>query len=169
MTITAEVLLSIEDRTTIGMMLLKDIVGAREHVRDIAHGIFDKELRLGLFYALHNRYAENAEECNVPGIDTQLDVFKGKAAQSAVDDERESRLIAALNAFDRLYERTNPSRAQSLQDKQKRAMDAQRNAFLANSAPAPEGTVKEIAAKYNLSLSEVRRRKAAGIPFGEPA
>lgn len=167
MTITAEMLLTLKDRTTIGMSLLHDIVNDRQHVVEIAHGLFDKELRLGLFYAIHDRYPVKPEECNTPEIDVQLTVFKNKAATHAVDNIRESRLIAALNEYDRRFEMK--PRHSSWQESQNRMMEARRKEFAEQTKPHAEGTVKEIAAKYGLSLGEVRRRKAAGIPFGEPA
>lgn len=165
MTINAETLLTIEDRTLVGMSLLNDIVGKREHVNDIAHGVFDKELRLGLFYALHDRYAQNPEECNSAVIGNQLDIFKLKAAGITHDQQRTASLMAALDEYDRRSVGRNGRGGAP--DQQARVLEMRRKEFVAQTAPHQEGTVKEIAAKYNLSLSEVRRRKAAGIPFGD--
>jgi hypothetical protein len=167
MSITAETLLTIEERTLVGMSLLHDIVNAREYVTDIAHGVFDKELRLGLFYALHDRYATNAEECSTPLIDNQMDVFKLKAAGISHDQQRTESLFAALDAYDRRMVGRNGKGGAP--DQQARVMEMRRKEFVAQTQPHAEGTVKEIAAKYNLSLSEVRRRKAAGIPFNQEA
>lgn len=167
MTITSENLLSIEDRTLVGMTLLHDIVNAREYVGDIARGVFDKELRLGLFYAINDRHATNADECNTAIIDNQMDVFKGKAAGYTHDQERTASLMAALDEYDRRMVGRR-GRGGSV-DQQARVMEMRRKEFVAQTQPHAEGTVKEIAAKYGLSLGEVRRRKAAGIPFGEPA
>lgn len=167
MSITAESLLSIADRTTVGMILLKDIEGERKHVTDVAHGMFDKELRLALFYAINDRYAENPEEANAEGISRQLDIFKLKAAAHSVTAQRTESLFAALDAYDRRCVGRN-GKGGAL-DQQARVMEMRRKEFVAQTAPHVEGTVKEIAAKYNLSLSEVRRRKAAGIPFDQEA
>lgn len=167
MTITAESLLSIEDRTMVGMSLLNDIVGKREYVTDIAHGVFDKELRLGLFFAMNDRYAQNPDECNTAAIDNQMDIFKLKAAGISHDQQRTESLFAALDEYDRRCVGRNGKGGAP--DQQARVMEMRRKEFVAKTAPHVEGTVKEIAARYGLSLSEVRRRKAAGIPFDKEA
>lgn len=163
MSITAENLLTIEERTLVGMSLLHDIVNAREYVTDIAHGVFDKELRLGLFYALHDRYATNPEECSTPAIDNQMDIFKLKAAGISHDQQRTASLFAALDEYDRRCVGRNGKGGAP--DQQARVLEMRRKEFVAQTAPHVEGTTKEIAAKYGLSIGEVRRRKQAGIPF----
>lgn len=163
MTLTSEMILSIEDRTTIGMTILKDIEGRGEHVNEVAHGTFDKEIRLALFYAINDRFARNAEECNAEGISRQLDIFKLKAAARSVTAQRTESLFAALDEYDRRC--VGRDGRGGAPDQRARVQEMRRKDFVAQTAPHAEGTVKEIAAKYGLSLGEVRRRKAAGIPF----
>lgn len=112
--------------------------------------IHDTELRCSIFLFQYKTHPEFHEQINTPEMDDLLEQLKLKI---------KNLVGVALNIDTRREERH-----QYLADKQKKAQQAYdtKKSFEAMHKPAPEGTVDEIAKRFNVSKSEVRRLKREG-------
>jgi hypothetical protein len=168
-----EAILTLKDRTDVGIHILNEVVNGKDHdnIRNFALGMFDVEVRLAIYWALNDKYltmeggnAVVLEALNAPWVTTSLTDFKGKASQKLIN--------AATNVlFDGVFDRLmrmgdvsfgSPTRREQERERANKLMDKQRVNFNAQHAPAPEGTVKELAARFGKSIGEIRRLKAAG-------
>jgi len=142
----------------------------------IAVGVYDAVLLHALFFAHYRRHPANGEE--------KSDVFALRGLEN-VKRYLKNIIQALLDPAESLR---NPLHNQALMEDckngwrdikadqkaaeqaSKRLAQSTREAFKAQHAVAPEGTVAELAAKHGISKSEVRRLKAAGLlhTLGQP-
>jgi hypothetical protein len=167
---------SVEERTRVGVALYFDIhEGRNQFAREVAAGHGDAEIRMAIYWSLNEeKYPDlnNPEDIallNAPGITLSLDDLKTRARTALVGKLFETMSIAEIakmaEAFiyegDISNEPMFKRRDRMQREVKKREAEVRAN-FNSQHKPAPEGTVKELAAKYNKSLSEIRRLKAAG-------
>jgi len=167
---------TIAERTRVGINLYYDVEdGKFQFGREIIAGHGDTEIRMAIYWALNEEtYIDDSDPENVkllfaPAITMMIDEMKVKcrahfaygllSTMSAYAIENLARLMYTQGDVD-----NEPSfkRRERMQQEAKRSEAATRAKFNAQHKPAPEGTVKELAAKYGKSLSEIRRLKAAG-------
>ncbi|WP_338923991.1 hypothetical protein V0M98_37895 (plasmid) [Pseudomonas silesiensis] len=167
---------TVEQRTKIGVALYYDIEeGRNQFARETAVGHGDTEIRMAIYWALHDeKFADpdNPEDLELlfaPGITQTLNDLKARARASLVMNALETMSIAQIAGLTAEFFREGDisnelafKRRDRLQQEAKQREAQTRSAFNAQHKPAPEGTVKELAQKYNKSLSEIRRLKAAG-------
>lgn len=108
-------------------------------------GLYDKTISVSIFYKLHNKLPETYEEAR-QNTETQepLEVIKSYFR---------TQLQYAINREVELEEKAR------ILIKNHDAEIAKKN-FVNQHKPSPEGTVKELAVKYNKSIGEIRRMKA---------
>lgn len=172
-----------EERAQFGFTMFMDIYEGRYFfAQAVAEGAASNEIRLAIFYALNGRYAdpENLNDALlVFGMDITIphDLIKAKATLYIRGEpvvSREGLKFEDLNpvavAMKKMVDipatlqhrhHRRESRASQLQA-DNRAM-VRRDTFNSQHKPAPEGTVKELAARYGKSLGEIRRLKADGM------
>lgn len=136
------------DITFASFLLGKAMEGTEEAVVSqisIIDGSYDKELRRLCVYKKFG-LLNDEEKMNHPSIELDLrhlkDFFRSNLSRSleqAAEEDRKER--------------------ERRQAKLKAEIDAQ---FRANQAPHAQGTVAELAAKFGVSKSEIRRMKAVG-------
>lgn len=167
---------SVEERTRVGVALYFDIhEGRNQFAREVAAGHGDAEIRMAIYWSLNEeKYPDlnNPEDIallNAPGITLSLDDLKTRARTALVGKLFETMSIAeiAKMAESFLHEgdiANEPlfKRRDRMQREVKQREAQVRANFNSQHKPAPEGTVKELAAKFGKSLSEIRRLKAAG-------
>ena len=173
--------LTTEHRTRIGYTLYldsykKEFKFARELLTDAA----DVEIRMALFWAIHERYVDmnNLEDAAFifgPVADSMLKEVKEWAQEHMletarkimpfIDDETIQMMATMLRQQKPLALHMRDIRAEQRKAAQqaKRGAEQQRATFNSQHQPAPEGTVKELAAKYGKSIGEIRKLKAEGL------
>jgi len=169
-----------EERAQIGFAMFLDICEGRYlFAQEVAEGQQRVNISLAIYWALHGRFADpdNLDDslAVLGGLDVALpyDLVKAKAAlhikgepvvsRPGLEFEKLEPVAVALRKMADLPVATL-HRHQRREDQvgQTRA-DARRETFNAQHAPAPEGTVKELAGRYGKSLGEIRRLKAEGL------
>jgi len=172
----------IEQRTRIGYMLYLDSYEKKfKYARDLLTGLADLEVRMCFFHSIHERHVDlnSLEDAGFIFGDLATSLLNEAKdwAQEAVTKQVEAILPfidqATMEQIGQLMRVPNKPTVLGMQDwreslraDQKRAEQKkaeQREQFLSQHKPAPEGTVKELAAKYGKSLSEIRKLKAAGL------
>lgn len=174
-----EIEYTVEQRTKIGMALYSDITDGRNNfAREVAAGQGDIELRMAIYWALNNeeKYADVKDPLQMgllfePGITLALDDIKRRAHTAVIGKLFETMSMADIAGMATAMamvrqpgapEELTYQRRERMQREAKQRAEATRSTFNAQHKPAPEGTVKELAALYGKSLSEIRRLKAAG-------
>ena len=114
----------------------------------IALGHYDDLLPFAFFHIVHNKFPETQEEV--------LACTKCREGADRVKAQAKFNIQYIMRKADEQEQQEN-TRKQKQQAAQVSAN------FKAQHAPAPEGTVKELAAKYGKSLSEIRRLKNEGL------
>jgi primosomal protein N' len=173
--------LTTEHRTRIGYTLYLDSYKKEfQFARELLTNEADMEIRMALFWAINERYVDmnnlkDAEFVFGPVADSLLKEVKEWAQEHMLEtarklmpfiDEETIRLMAAMLRQEKpvaLQWRDVRAEQRKEQERAKRGAEQQRAAFNSQHQPAPEGTVKELAAKYGKSLSEIRRLKAEGL------
>jgi hypothetical protein len=110
-------------------------------------GMFDHEIRLAGFHRENQRLPSSMEELNSDP--------KASIVLERMKNIFRNLLKNAINAAAR-------EEAQAEVRRQKQAFNEMKNKFNAMHKPAPEGTIRELAAKYNKSIGEICRLKAEG-------
>lgn len=166
-----------EERTQAGIALYYDVEeGTFKFAREIAAGQADVELRLAIYWALNNKYVDMTDQLAAAAllftkpIDVMIDDLKikcrahfAKGLMGTMSGEEIENLARMMfSTVSREPEEPYFLKHKRMQLELKTKQTQTRNAFNAQHKPAPEGTVKELAAKYGKSLSEIRRLKAAG-------
>lgn len=125
-----------------GFSLVSEVFSDTEGVKIglLLGGIYDHEIQVALFYRHYSRLPGTLEELSSDEI-SKLGLERLKNSYRHILNK------ALLEEEKRLF---------------KEAAEKARNAFKAMHSQAPEGSVKELAAKYNKSISEIRRMKAEG-------
>lgn len=131
--------------TLTGITMLSEFLGSETNLSpkergqllyEVLNGTHDAALKAAMFFHLHKRIPENNDYMQDSFVLVSLSTFKRK-------------LLASVEEItDRLYR----------QERQEVI-----NKVVQMHAPAVEGTVSELAAKYNKSKSEIRRLKAEGL------
>ena len=183
---------TVEQRTQVGLNLYLDIQNECKYAREVANGDGDTELAMAVYFSLHNdKYIDMsnrlkaAELLNHPSIQRVVKDVKQKArdymrlqALNLITSQPEGAMVLATLALQQMERNVLPQRFEDLainkmraerrqwQDED-RARDAAviqtRNAFNSQHKQAPEGTVKELAARYGKSIGEIRKLKAANL------
>lgn len=156
----------------IGHMTINTISDASkaEHWAFILHGHYDLPLAHAFYQTAFGKVAPEGVDPSTynevkKGIENTKQVIRNNI-QRALDpvgyarkmQQKEQNLMREFEA----RERESRRRYREQKEAEERAEKEKRDAFNAQHAPAPEGTVKELAARYGKSLSEIRRLKAAG-------
>lgn len=172
-----------EERAQIGFTMFMDVYEGRYlFAPAVAEGAASSEIRLAIFYALNGRYAdpENLDDALLvfgQDITTPHDLIKAKAMLHMQGEPVVSRgglnfeglkpvAIAMMKMADipatmqhkhqRRHDYASQLQAENL-------ASARRDSFNSQHKQSPEGTVKELAARYGKSLSEIRRLKSEGL------
>lgn len=140
----------------------------------ILNGFYDDVLAVAFFYTAHAELPESLEKAHadasaIRGIENTkthlrnkmqaiLDPVGFSKAQRAREKELERDFYARMEREDRARRKAYRMEREA----EERAEKAKRDAFNSQHKPAPEGTVKELAAKYGKSIGEIRRLKNAG-------
>lgn len=114
----------------------------------VAMGHFDDLLPFAFFQIANNRFAETVEEVQ--------QCPKCKEAAERVKDQARFKINFILN-------RANEAEARQQRIDKKKHDQKVLDTFKSQHKPAPEGTVKELAEKYQKSIGEIRRLKNAGL------
>ena len=179
-----------EQRAQVGLVMIADIQrGEFKYARETESGIGDSEIRLGLYYAIHEHYADPNNLDHMAGlfsegIEISLLSLKARARAHIFNkaleltksmDPKALEQVSAMaleliksDGFQRkeplIFELRRQEKEQREREKQKKKVaEQQRKQFNSQHQPAPEGTVKELAAKYGKSLGEIRKLKAEGL------
>jgi hypothetical protein len=174
--------LTTEHRTRIGYVLYLDSYEKKfQFTRELLSGSADMEVRMALFWAVKERHVdmnslEDAEFIFSNSTTSLLQEAKDwaqehqmKLAQAIMPfiDEETIRAMAALMrqpekplSMSYAEMRRDASRETA---RSKRRSEEQRTTFNSQHKPAPEGTVKELAARYGKSIGEIRKLKAANL------
>jgi len=127
------------------MMLMGDIMTNVNLWPGVLTGELDQTLRPGMFFHVHGREPQSQEELEADEssllILNNLKRYLRNTVQGVINDEarrieREQKAEAA-----RMAERVNKG-------------------FREMNKPAPEGTVRELAEKFNAPISQIRKLKA---------
>lgn len=168
---------SVQERTNVGMALYNDVnKGEFKYARDILAGHGDVELRMAMYWSIHGKCVDTTDELAAAALlftlpfDIILDDLKVKCrahcARGLLDtmsgEEIENLARHMFSTVDRRTEEPMFRRHEREQREKKKEEAKTRTAFNSQHKPAPEGTVKELAAKYNRSIGEIRKLKAAG-------
>ena len=155
---------------------ITDTEGGVQYWPKIAVGVYDAVLLHAFFFAQYQRHPVNGEERSDANALRGLENAKRylKNIIEALLDPAES-LRNPLHNPELMEECKNGWRdikagQRAAAKAGKRLAQSTREAFKAQHAVAPEGTVAELAAKHGISKSEVRRLKAAGLlhTLGQP-
>lgn len=124
----------------------------------LLQGEYDRDIALGLFMHVHKKHPENVDVALADEqVKQMLENAKGHvrhAVQCAINGlAEEERAQREEPTFMRMRREMQESAAR---------MQKQHKQFVSQHAQAPEGTVKELAAKYGKSIGEIRRMKAEG-------
>lgn len=148
-----------------------------EHVQKwpfILSGFYDDILAVAFYYTGHAEMPESVEKAHadvgvIRGIENTKTHLRNKMqaiidpvgyskAQRARERELEREFFARMDR-----EESARRKAYRMErEAEERAEKAKRDSFNSQHAKAPEGSVKELAAKYGKSIGEIRRLKAAG-------
>ena len=125
-----------------GFSLVSEVFSDTEGVKigSFLAGLYDHEIQLSLFYRHYSRIPSTIEELSSDetskmGLERLKDSYRHALNRALLEEEKRFLAEAAEKA---------------------------KTAFKAMHSQAPEGSVKELAAKYNKSISEIRRMKAEG-------
>ena len=140
----------------------------------ILTGYFDDVLAVAFFYNAHAEMPESLDKARedasaIRGIENTkthlrnkmqaiLDPVGFSKAQRAREKELERDFFKRMDDEDRARRRNYRMEREAEERKEKEKRDS----FNSQHQPAPEGTVKELAAKYGKSIGEIRKLKAAG-------
>ncbi len=173
---------TVEQRTRIGFMLYNDAYEKKfKYARDLLTGLVDLEVRMAIFNAVEGRLVDlnSLEDAASVFGDTATELLNEAKdwAQEAVtkqaeflmpfiDQETMEQITALMRVPNKptvlgMRDWRNSLKADLRRAEEKKV--ERRNQFNSQHKPAPEGTVKELAAKYGKSLSEIRRLKAEGL------
>lgn len=125
----------------IGSMIVGGPGKAGEAVVGVLTGQYDEELKAMVFHRLSSQFPSEVD-MNLPEVLAGVENIKAQL-------RREVQMLFELAAKEE-------------QDDHRRKVDGILEELKVSHRPDPMGTVAEIAAKYNVSKSEVRRLKAAG-------
>lgn len=138
--------------TFIGMALIGEMLGTNaERAGDAMVAILTdrnkREIMATCFYQSNHRMPNDDEDFMADAMAIEayerLKLFTRNVVQNIFDEaDRQDRAEAVQN--------------------QRRAMEALQIRLRTSNTPHPEGTVAELAARFNVSKSEIRRRKADG-------
>uniref|UniRef100_A0AB39CDP7 Uncharacterized protein n=1 Tax=Pseudomonas phage HRDY3 TaxID=3236930 RepID=A0AB39CDP7_9VIRU len=174
--------LSVEHRTRIGYVLYTDSYDKKfKYANDLLSGLVDLEVRMAFFHSINERYVD------LNSLDDAGFIF-GEFATSLLDEAKDWAMEAVKKRVDQIMPFLDQATMEqmlqlmrvpnkptvlgmqdwreSLRADQKRAERKaleQRQQFNSQHAPAPEGTVKELAARYGKSIGEIRKLKAEGL------
>lgn len=173
---------TVEQRTRIGYKLYLDSYEKQfQFTRELLSGQFDMEIRMAIFWSLEGRLIDLNSLEDAGAIFS--DIYNS-LIQEAKDWAQEHRIKQAealmpfinpemmqmMAALMRQPEKPTIMKMQDWRDtvradvkRKERAAQQQREQFNSQHKPAPEGTVKELAARYGKSLGEIRKLKAAGL------
>jgi hypothetical protein len=172
-----------KERADTGFVMFMDIFEGRGYFAEmIAQGVADTEIRMAIFYALNGRYVNPLNTTDALAafgfdITMPLELIKAKAAIKAKGlSEKDhthldfdslkpigiamKKMVDIPATMEFRNHRASGARQALAKDN---AVRASRQQFNSQHLPAPEGTVKELAAKYGKSLSEIRKLKAEGL------
>lgn len=167
---------TVEQRTQVGINLYASVVGDGKFAQEVLSNLYDTEIRMAIYHAIYDKFIdlsdmEKATELlMLEGISVTLADIHAKARER-VRTSLETRMSLGAMFRQRMdaYLKEGVvendggySRRQREEAQRKRMQEGVRKQFNTQHAPAPEGTVKELAARYGVSLSEIRRHKAAG-------
>lgn len=174
--------LTTEHRTRIGYTLYIDSYEKKfQFTRELLSGAADMEIRMALFWAINERLVDmnNLEDATFifsAMTDSLLAEAKEWAREHLLEtakaimpfiDEETVRLMTRFMTQPEpsITMRWHNARAaqRAEQARSKRSAEEQRSTFNSQHKPAPEGTVKELAARYGKSIGEIRKLKAAHL------
>lgn len=140
----------------------------------IVNGFYDVPLSIAFFYTANARLPNEGEDYMGSAVAQNglqntknylrdlmhaiIDPEGYKKAEDARQAKASKDLFAQMDRMDR--ERRKNYRLQK--EAEERVEREKRDAFNSQHKPAPEGTVKELAARYGKSIGEIRKLKAAG-------
>jgi hypothetical protein len=184
---------TVEQRTHVGLNLYLDVHQKHfKYAREIANGDGDTELAMAVYFSLHNdKYIDMSNRIKAAELLSQSSIqrvvkdVKEKARDylrmqtvNIITSHPEGAQLLAVLALQQMEQHKLPERFEDLAMNKLRAERRQRqdedrarnaavtetrNAFNSQHKPAPEGTVKELAAKYGKSIGEIRKLKAANL------
>lgn len=172
-----------KQRTDAGFVMFMDIFEGRFYFADmIVQGVTDADIRLAIYYALNGRHINPHNTMDAllafgAEITKPLELIKAKAAlhvkglsekdHAHIDFESLKPVAIAMKKIvdipatvQRQFGRRDNHREMLHREN---ATLATRQQFNSQHQPAPEGTVKELAAKYGKSIGEIRKLKAEGL------
>lgn len=174
--------LTTEQRTRIGYVLYLDSYEKKfQFTRELLSGSADMEVRMALFWAIKERHVDmnNLEDAGFIFSDTATSLLAEakewamenqlKMAQAIMPfiDEETIRMMSAILSQPEQPTSMQWRDARAAQRREegqlKRRSEEQRTTFNSQHKPAPEGTVKELAARYGKSIGEIRKLKAANL------
>jgi hypothetical protein len=174
--------LPVEHRTRIGYMLYLDSYEKRfKYARDLLTGLVDVEVRMAFFHSIKGRHVElnsmdeagfvfgdvatsllnEAKEWAQEAVSKQVEAIMPFIDQATMDQIAQLMRVPNMPTVLGMREWRAGLKAETKRAEQ--AKEQRREQFNSQHKPAPEGTVKELAAKYGKSLSEIRRLKAEGL------
>lgn len=118
------------------VQVAKDDKDLAMRVTFVAAGKFDEDLKCGIYFQQFASEPDSAEELEVPSVLFVFNRFK---------DECKNAITMVLNKAAEL------DKQQTLQE------------LKVSHMPSAQGTVRELAAKYNKSIGEIRKLKADGL------
>ncbi|WYW01711.1 hypothetical protein Voja6_00079 [Pseudomonas phage vB_PpuM-Voja-6] len=155
--------LTLSDRTDIGCFLLHDLGKDNSNHDMIIGGMFNQELCLAFYMLLNSDVATSLEQSVSEDVIKELNAMKAYIYhKKGLIGGRLPEPTLMLRAI------TGDLISNAVRDpffsgqRHDQTCSDTRLRFNAQHAKAPEGSVKELAAKYGVSISEVRRLKAAG-------
>ena len=174
--------LTVEQRTRIGYTLYLDAYEKRfKYAREIVNGVADLEIRMAIFWAIHERLVDlnSMDDAAIIFSPVYTDMLKeakdwsqehlwktASAMMPFIDQDLLKSMAALMRQPEKPtimgYGEYREAQRQEMRRSARRA-EQQRTQFNSQHKPAPEGTVKELAAKYGKSISEIRRLKAEGL------
>jgi hypothetical protein len=172
-----------KQRTDAGFVMFMDIFEGRFYFADmVVQGVTDADIRLAIYYALHGRYINPVNTTDALlafgfDITKPLELIKAKAALHVkglsekdhphLDFESLKPVAIAMKKMVDIpatMQHQIGRRDLRLSSLQKEIAQAgNRDRFNSQHQPAPEGTVKELAARYGKSIGEIRKLKAEGL------
>lgn len=174
--------LTTEHRTRIGYVLYLDSYEQKfQYARQLLTGVADMEIRMAIFWAIKERHVNmnDLEDAGFIFSDTTTSLLaeakewamehQMKLAQAIMpfmDDETIRAMAALISQPEQpISMQWRDARADQRRGEaqSKRRSEEQRTTFNSQHKPAPEGTVKELAARYGKSIGEIRKLKAADL------